>query len=347
MIKRKDSFDMKSGKSVISIFAILALVITMLGAMVVTGTDRIAQAKETPLETNGRLSVKNGTIVNRNGKAFVIKGVSTHGLSWYPQYVNKKAFASLKKMGANTIRLAMYTEEYMGYCTGGKENQKKLRKLIDKGVKAATELGMYVIIDWHILSDGNPLTHKKAAKSFFKTVAKKYSGYQNVLYEICNEPNGGGGSWDNIRKYAKTMVKTIRSVNKKAIIIVGTPTWSQDLEQPLNKKVSGKNIVYAFHFYAATHKQDLRNRVEAVLKKGLPVLVTEFSLSEASGNGAVSVQEANKWMKLFNKYNVGRVCWNLSNKNETSSMIKSSCNKTSDWKDNELTKVGKWIKKVY
>ena len=227
-------------------------------------------AQASSVSANGQLQVNGSQIVNKNGKPFVIKGVSTHGLSWYPQYVQKKSFQSLKKRGVNTIRLAMYTEEYNGYCNSGKDNQKNLEALIDKGVKAATSLGMYVIIDWHILSDGNPLTHKKEAKAFFKKIAKKYNNHKNVLFEICNEPNGGEGTWKNIRSYANTIINTIRSVNKKAIIIVGTPTWSQDVDQAAANPLKGKNIAYAFHFYASTHKQDLRNKLESAAKKGLP-----------------------------------------------------------------------------
>ena len=304
-------------------------------------------AHASSVSTNGQLQVKGSQIVNENGKPFVIKGVSTHGLSWYPQYVQKKSFQSLKKRDVNTIRLAMYTEEYNGYCNSGKENQKNLEALVDKGVKAATSLGMYVIIDWHILSDGNPLTHKKEAKVFFKKIAKKYKNHNNVLFEICNEPNGGDGTWKNIRSYANTIINTIRSVNKKAIIIVGTPTWSQDVDQAAANPLKGRNIAYAFHFYASTHKQDLRNKLENAVKQGLPVIVTEFGLSEASGNGTVNLKEANKWNTLMNRYKLGRVCWNLSNKDESSSLIKASCTKTSGWKTEDFTKAGKWLFKVY
>ncbi len=304
-------------------------------------------AHASSVSANGQLQVKGSQIVNKDGKPFVIKGVSTHGLSWYPQYVQKKAFQSLKKRGVNTIRLALYTEEYNGYCNSGKENQKNLEALVDKGVNAATSLGMYVIIDWHILSDGNPLIHKKEAKTFFKKIAKKYSSYKNVLFEICNEPNGGEGTWKNIRSYAKTIISIIRSVNKKAIIIVGTPTWSQDVDQAAANPLNGKNIAYAFHFYASTHKQDLRNKLESAVKQGLPVIVTEFGLSEASGNGTVDIKEANKWNTLLNRYKLGRVCWNLSNKDESSSLIKASCNKTSGWKMDDFTQAGKWLFKSY
>ncbi|MDD7402407.1 MAG: glycoside hydrolase family 5 protein [Butyribacter sp.] len=301
--------------------------------------------KASPVSANGQLQVKGSKIVNQKGKTFVIKGVSTHGIAWYPQYVQKKSFASLKKQGVNTIRLAMYTEEYGGYCSGG--DKKQLKKTLDKGVKAATELGMYVIIDWHILQDGNPLQHKNQAKKFFKEIAKKYAKHNNVLFEICNEPNGNGGSLKNIRKYANAVIKTIRSVNKKAIIIVGTPTWSQDVDLAAKNPIKGKNIAYAFHFYAATHKQYLRDKLKTAVKAGLPVIVTEFGITEASGSGKVDTKEGNKWMKLLNQYKIGRVCWNLSNKAEKSSLLKPSCKKTSGWKKSDWSKQGKWLLKAY
>lgn len=307
----------------------------------------LSVAAATPYSTNGRLSIKNGQVVNSKGKPFVIKGVSTHGLAWYPQYVNEAAFKTLRdQFGVNTIRLAMYTEEYGGYCSGG--NKKQLKDLVKKGVRIATKLGMYVVIDWHILSDGNPRKHTKAAKSFFTEMAGAYAKQGNVLYEICNEPNGSGGSWRNIRTYAKSVIPAIRKKDKQGIIIVGTPTWSQDVENALSSPITGyKNIAYAFHFYAGTHRQELRNRLEKVLKAKVPVIVTEFGITQASGNGGVYKTEGNKWMSLLNRYKVGRICWNLSNKNESSALIKSSCRKTSGWKSSDLSKQGKWLKSVY
>lgn len=298
------------------------------------------------VSANGRLSVKGTKLVHEKGKTFVIKGVSTHGLSWFPQYVNKKSFQSLKKKGVNTIRLAMYTEDYNGYCTGDEENRRNLKALVKKGVKLASEHGMYAIIDWHILNDGNPVTHLKEAKAFFKEMAKKYHTKKNVLYEICNEPNGAG-EWNQITKYAKAVIKTIRSVDKKAVIIVGTPTWSQDVDVASLHPVSGKNIMYALHFYAATHGQYLRDKYETALRNGLPVLVTEFGISDASGNGNISKSEGDAWMKLLNKNKTGCVCWNLSNKAESSALLKSSCQKTGGWKSGDYSEQAKWLWKWY
>ncbi|MFQ7553370.1 MAG: glycoside hydrolase family 5 protein [Blautia marasmi] len=128
------------------------------------------------------------------------------------------------------MRLAMYTAEYNGYCTGDASNRRKLEACIDNGVKYATNAGMYVIIDWHILSDGNPQQNQKEALKFFKKMAKKYKNNTNVIYEICNEPNGGT-SWSTIKKYAEKIIKGIRTYDKKAVILVGTPNWSQDVDQ--------------------------------------------------------------------------------------------------------------------
>lgn len=143
----------------------------------------VTSAASTPLQRNGRLSVRGTRLVNSNGKTVILKGVSTHGINWFSQYVNKSAFKSLRDdWGVNCIRLAMYTEEYNGYCSGG--NQAELKKLIDKGVRYATELGMYVIIDWHVLNDRTPKKHQKEAISFFKYMAKKYKNQKNIFYEI-------------------------------------------------------------------------------------------------------------------------------------------------------------------
>lgn len=301
----------------------------------------------TPYGANGKLSIQNGKVVNEKGCVFTLKGVSTHGIAWYPQYVNKKAFQTLRNsFGVNTIRLAVYTSEYGGYCTGG--DRKQIKQFIDQGVAYATSLGMYVIIDWHILSDGNPLTYKSQANTFFKEISKKYADHGNVLYEICNEPNGSGGSWTNIKSYAKTIIKTIRKYDKDAIIIVGTPTWSQDVDVAMSDPIKGyDNIAYAFHFYAGTHTENMRMKLENVLKKNFPVIVTEFGISDASGNEKADTAQGNKWMKLLDQYQVGRVCWNLSNKNETCALIKSVSKKVYGWKNSELTVSGKWLKKQY
>ena len=299
----------------------------------------------TPLANHGKLSVNGTRLVDKNGKSYQLKGVSTHGIAWYPQYVSKAAFKTLRDdWGANMIRLAMYTAEYNGYCSGGDKNE--LESLVNSGVKACTELGMYAIIDWHILSDGNPNQNKSAAKSFFRKMAQKYQSYNNVIYEICNEPNGGT-TWSQIKSYADDIIAVIREYDKDAIIIVGTPTWSQNVEQAAKNPVkNGKNVMYAVHFYAATHKQWLRDKVKSAINSGAPVFVSEFSICDSSGNGSIDYTEANKWKSFINDNNLSYAGWSLSNKAETSALIKSGCNKTSGWSKSDLSDTGKWLRSM-
>lgn len=302
----------------------------------------------TPLSTHGRLSVKGTKLVDSKGKTFQIKGVSTHGLSWYPEYVSKAAFKDLRdKWGVNTVRLAMYTAEYNGYCVAGARNQKTLKSRINTGVKAATDLGMYVIIDWHTLSDKNPNTYKKQSIAFFKEMAKKYKGNKNVIYEICNEPNGGT-SWSQVKSYAQSVIKEIRKIDKNAVILVGTPNWSQDVDIAAKSPIKGyKNIMYTLHFYANTHKASYRSKAEKAIKAGLPLLVSEFGISDASGSGGVNESEGTKWITFLNKHGIGYVAWNFSNKNESCALIKSSCSKKSGWTASDLSQSGKWLVRTY
>jgi len=322
-----------------------ALVCVLALGLCLTGGLQIAEAKTTTYydASAGRLHVKGTKLVDKKGHEVQLRGVSTHGLSWYPQYVNDKCFAQLHdKWGANVVRLAMYTEEYNGYCSGDAKNRSDLKKLIKKGVRLAKKHKMYVIVDWHILSDGNPNSHKKEAKAFFREMSREFKGYNNVIYEICNEPNNGT-SWKEIKSYARSVISTIRKNDKKPVIVVGTPTWSQDVDQAAADPIKGDNIMYALHFYAATHKADLRNKMTAAINKGLPVFVTEYGICDASGNGAIDKKEADRWVQTMDEYGVSYIAWNLSNKQESSSIIKSSCSKVSGFKKSELSDEGKWL----
>lgn len=290
-----------------------------------------------PVKRHGRLHVSGTDLVDSHGQKVQLKGVSTHGIAWFPQYVNKAAFQTLRdRYGINLIRLAMYPEQSEGY-------NSSVEKKVQEGVRYATELGMYVIIDWHVLSQGNPMHYKKRAAKFFRKMAKKYKKQKNVLYEICNEPNGNI-TWErNVKPYAKKVIGAIRSVDKKAVIIVGTPTWSQDVDIVANSPIRGRrNIMYSLHFYAATHTDWNRDKVVTAHKKGLPIFATEFSISEASGTGRLDKASGNRWMKLLNQYNISYAAWSLCNKDETSALLAPGCSKTSGWSKKDFSAAGRW-----
>lgn len=289
------------------------------------------------------LSVKGAHLVNSKGQQVRLFGPSTHGIAWFPQYINKAAFQTFRDdWGANCVRLAMYTAESGGYCAGG--DKANLKKLIDNGVSYASALGMYVIIDWHILSDGNPQTHQDEAIAFFDEMSKKYASCPNVLYEICNEPNGGVSWSGNIKPYAEAVIPVIRKNAPDSVIIVGTPTWSQDVDKAAADPLKFSNVMYAFHFYAGTHKDDLRNKVDKAVAGGLPVFITECSITDASGNGACDKTSAEAWKALIEKDGLSVMEWSLSNKAESSAILKSSCKKTSGFTEGDLNESGAWYR---
>ena len=303
-------------------------------------TEVIKEINSTPVGKHGKLSVEGTKIVDKNKQEFQLKGVSTHSIAIYSQYINEETFKEMRdNWNINVIRIAMYSNPNDGYT-------KELHSKVKEAVNYATDLGLYVIIDWHILQDNNPNTYKNEAISFFEEMANEFKNNKNVLYEICNEPNGDV-TWDkDIKPYAEEVISKIRAIDTNAIIIVGTPKWSQDVDIVANNPITDyENIMYTLHFYAATHKDELRKKLKIAHEKGLPIFVTEFGISDASGNGTISQEEGDKWIELLNSYNISWVCWNLSNKNETSAILNSNCNKTTGFQESDFSQQGKWLLK--
>lgn len=291
---------------------------------------------------NGALSVKGTQLVDEKGQAVQLRGISTHGIAWFPDFVNQDAVTQLSEdWGANLFRIAMYTDENGGYCTDGEKE--KLKALVTDGVEYAKQADMYVIVDWHILHDSNPLTHKAEALQFFKEMTEKLKGEKHVLYEICNEPNSGC-SWEDIKTYANEVIPVIRENAPEAVILVGTPTWSQEIEKPQNDPITGyDNIMYTLHFYAATHKEDLRSKMVNAVEAGTPVFVSEYGLCDASGNGGNDLGQAQSWIDTMDQHGISYAVWSFCNKEETSALIASSCRKTSGFTREDLSESGKWI----
>lgn len=315
-----------------------------------SGSNKVTDTKngkkeDNPYKAHGKLAVSGTDLVDASGSKFQLKGVSTHGLTWFADFVSKDTYQYFKdSFGINLVRFAMYTDtgDSYGYCSGG--NKSEIEELLGKGVDAATDLGLYVIIDWHILNDNDPNMHIDDAKDFFDRISKKYASYGNVIYEIANEPNGGT-TWDSVKSYAETIIPIIRKNAPDAIIIVGTPTWSQDVDVAAADPITDQtNLMYAVHFYAATHKDDLRNKVQSALDSGLPIFVSEFGLCDASGNGSIDYDQSDAWFDLINDKNLSYAAWNISNKAETSSLFDSSCTKTSGFTDDDLSDSGRYIK---
>ncbi|MCJ8312581.1 MAG: glycoside hydrolase family 5 protein [Saccharospirillaceae bacterium] len=296
-----------------------------------------AKEKQTAVELYGEISVDNGVLLDQNNNPVQLRGMSLFWSQWGGQFYNKSVVKTLTDdWNISVIRVAIAAKKG-GYNTNPQGELKK----VDVIVKAAVENGIYVIIDWHSHDAQNDI---KSAIEFFETVAKKYGHLPNVIYEIYNEPDYE--SWNNdIKPYAETVIQKIRAIDDNNLIIVGTPTWSQRVDQAADNPLEGKNIAYTIHFYAGTHSQEIRDNVIYALDKGLAIFSTEWGMSKASGNGGVFKSETKKWIDFFDAHNISWLNWSIINKKESSAALKPSASHIANWTDRDLTKSGKWVKK--
>ena len=294
-------------------------------------------SKNNYVSYNGWLKIDGTSLVNEKGELIQLRGMSSHGLQWYGNLVTEENIKVLKdEWGSNVFRLAMYTAE------GGYLSNKSLKDVVIKNVDMLIDNDMYVIIDWHILSDNSPSSHLNEAIEFFDYMSEKYANKPNVIYEICNEPHDT--NWNNdIKPYADKVVRTIRNNSENSIIIVGTNTWSQDVLDPINNRIDDDKVMYALHFYSGTHTSWLRDRAKKAIESGIPIFVSEWGTSDASGNGGVYIEEAQKWVDFMKEYNISWTSWSLSDKNESSALLKPGSNVISD---NNLTESGLFVKKA-
>nr|ABV54446.1 GHF5 endo-1,4-beta-glucanase precursor [Radopholus similis] len=262
----------------------------------------------------GALSVSGTNLKGSGGQNVALHGMSLFWSQWESEFYNEETVRALKcQWNSNVVRAAMAVEEG-GYLSNPSAEQARVEAVIN----AAISQGIYVIVDWH---DHNAQNHGDQAVAFFTAIAQKYGSNPHVLYEIFNEPLQV--DWSSVIKpYAERVIAAIRAVDPDNVIIVGTPTWSQDVDVAANSPITGqKNIMYTLHYYAATHKQDLRNKLTTAVNKGLPVFVTEYGTVTADGNGYVDATESQTWWNFLDGLSISYLNWAMDDKDEKSAAL--------------------------
>lgn len=285
-----------------------------------------------PVARHGKLRVCGTRLCDQSGAVVQLRGVSTHGLQWYgwnKRCLGPAALDSLaSEWKADLVRIALYVQE------GGYETDPAgYRAQVDTLVDEIGKRGMYALIDWHILSPGDPMYNLARAKEFLRYVGEKHGGKPHVLFEIANEPNGVG--WSTIRDYAEQVLSVIRDEKKlDTVTIVGTPDWSSlgvsggrsaaDVAAAPPRNASGTaygNVMYTFHFYAASHKEAYRDVVRTYADK-LPIFVTEWGTPTYSGDGFVDEASTAAWIALMAEKRLSWAYWNLSDNGQTGAILK-------------------------
>lgn len=287
---------------------------------------------------HGWLHVEGTQLRDESGAPVALRGMSSHGLQWYSQYANAQCVRNTAAYGANLFRAAMYTAEG-GYLS----NSAKCKAQLIDTVDAAIDAGLYVIIDWHILSDGNPAAHTAEAVAFFREMAERYGESPAVLYEICNEPNGSVSWQRDIKPYAAAVISAIRENAPRSVVLIGSPTWSQDIHEAAADPLDGENLMYTLHFYAGTHGQNLRDRIDGALARGLPIFVSEWGTSRADGSGGVFLNESAQWLDFLDARGISWANWSLCDKAETSAALKPGTPNDRPWTNADLSESGRFV----
>lgn len=281
---------------------------------------------------NGELKVEETKLLNKNNEPIVLRGVSFGWHNWWPRFYTPETVKWLvEDWNCNVVRAAIGVDPKKGYINKPEWSLKKLESIVN----AAIEEDIYVIIDWH--------SHKMytdEAKVFFTEMAQKYGKYPNVIYEIYNEPVND--SWEEVKSYSIEIIEAIRKFDSDNIILVGNPHWCQDVHLVADNPIEGQsNIMYTLHYYAATHKDELRERGDYALSKGIPLFISESAGMQADGNGLINYDKWNAWIEWGEKNKLSWITWSVADKNESCSFLYPSASSKGNWRMKDLRESGK------
>nr|UNG40289.1 glycoside hydrolase family 5 subfamily 2 [Gaurotes virginea] len=270
-------------------------------------------AQET-VSKHGQLSVNGLQLVNQNGEPVQLKGMSLFWSVWMPQYWNQESVDSVHNACHSNIVRAAMAVEYDGYLTDPEGQMEMVETIIEAAIKD----DIYVIADFH---DWHGENHLAQAKQFFDAVSKKYGHYPNVIYETYNEPLDV--SWSLVVKpYHEEVIKVIRANDPDNLILLGSPSWDQDLDQVVADPITDQtNIMYTLHFYSVDGKQWLRDRASNAMSHGIPLFVSEYGTCAGTGDGEILPEETQLWWDWLDENNLSYVNWAFSDKVENASAL--------------------------
>lgn len=323
---------------------ILSLCLGLLTACAEASESPTSPVKEdeSPIENSsqkffGQLQVQSTQLSDLEGNPVMLRGVSFGWHNWWPRFYNEAAVKWLKSdWNVNVVRASMGIDPQDAYLDDPEFALEKVKAVVD----AAIAEDLYVIIDWH-----SHEMYLQEAREFFGEIAKTYGQNPHVIYELFNEPDHE--SWEEVKAYSEELIAEIRKYDVDNLILVGSPTWSQDLHLVAQNPIRNQeNIMYVLHFYAASHKDFLRNRAEAARKAGLPIFVSECAGMEASGDGPIDQASWKAWLDWMESNQISWIGWSVSDKDETCSMLKPGVSASGNWTDAELNPWGQVVRET-
>jgi endoglucanase len=317
------------------------LLLFLVAATLVTTQAASAPAAPGIVSQHGRLQVVGNRIVGQDGQPVSLAGISFGWSQWQAaRFYNAGTVNWLKQdWHAQVLRAALGLHQEPGsYLQKPAANQKRVTAVVDAAIAA----DLYVIIDWH---DHHAHEHTDLAVAFFTEMARRYGDRPNVIYEIYNEPQQVSWSRD-VKPYAEKVIAAIRAVDPDNLIVVGTPTWSQDVDVAAADPIKDANVAYTLHFYAGTHKEKLRAKAQKALDAGAALFVTEWGTCDASGDGPIDDASVRAWMDFLRANQLSHCNWAVYDKKETAALVLPRAKSKGGWTDADLSPSGKYVREL-
>ncbi len=246
-----------------------------------------------------QIKVKGNNFVLPDNTPFIFRGLNASDPDnlMKNEHWNRAYFQEMKNWGANIVRFPIHPAAWR------RQGKEKYLKMLDEGVNWATELGIYVIMDWHTIgnlrtemyqSDSYETTQKETFE-FWRTMSKHFKGNNTVaFFELFNEPttyNGqlGTCSWAEWKLLNEEMIGIIRANGSTAIPLVAGFNWAYDLTEVANNPINAEGIGYVSHPYPMKRNKPWEaqwTKDWGFVKEKYPLILTEVGFSGPEEVGA-------------------------------------------------------------
>ncbi len=246
-----------------------------------------------------QIKVKGNNFVLPDNTPFIFRGLNASDPDnlMKNEHWNRAYFQEMKNWGANIVRFPIHPAAWR------RQGKEKYLKMLDEGVNWATELGIYVIMDWHTIgnlrtemyqSDSYETTQKETFE-FWRTMSKHFKGNNTVaFFELFNEPttyNGqlGTCSWAEWKQINEEMIGIIRANGSTAIPLVAGFNWAYDLTEVANNPINAEGIGYVSHPYPMKRNKPWEaqwTKDWGFVKEKYPLILTEVGFSGPEEVGA-------------------------------------------------------------
>lgn len=224
----------------------------------------------------------NGTkLYDSTGKAFVMRGVN-HSHTWFKNDLNA-AIPAIAKTGANTVRIVL--SNGVQYTKDDVQSVKNIISLVNQNK-------MIAVLEVHDATGKDDYASLDAAVNYWISIKDALIGKEDrVIVNIANEWYGtwNGSAWADGYKQA---IPKLRNAGIKNTLIVDAAGWGQypqsivDYGQSVFAADTLKNTIFSIHMYEYAGGTDaiVKSNMEAVLNKGLPLIIGEFGGQHTNGD---------------------------------------------------------------